>query len=98
MAHFGEEWNKPDRSDHYAMQIAMEVRRVLHKNPANVQLDHMKIPFGPVYEKDKKPRKVTWEEREEATRVAKAAWASRLGNVTKKTPVKEPLRKKNDRS
>lgn len=98
MAYLGEEWNQPDRSDHYLMQIAMEVRRVLHKNPSSVKLDDMKIPFDPVHTKDGKvKRKVaTPEEREEATRVAKVAWGMRLGSATKKIVSKIPMGKRND--
>lgn len=32
------EWDKPSRSDAYAMQVAAEVRRVLHNKPRTVQL------------------------------------------------------------
>jgi hypothetical protein len=66
------------------MQIAMEVKRVLHRNPGNVKLEHFKIPFVPAHEGKKPKRKATQEEREEATRIAKAAWAARLGSGVKK--------------
>lgn len=39
------EFETPSRSDYYLMQIAQEVRRVLHKNPAKVMLDHFLLKF-----------------------------------------------------
>lgn len=36
---------EPSRSDYYAMQIAMEVRRVLSKHPNQIKLSHFKLKF-----------------------------------------------------
>lgn len=38
------EWNRPSRSDHYAMQTAYEVRYFLAKQKPRT-LDPMRIPF-----------------------------------------------------
>lgn len=40
-----DEWNNPSRADHYAMQAAAETRRQFRKNPAQVKLEDLKIPF-----------------------------------------------------
>lgn len=40
-----DEWNRPDRSDHYQMQTALEVRRVLMDDKSSVQLNDMKVEF-----------------------------------------------------
>lgn len=36
---------EPNRTDHYLMQIAMEVRRVLSKHPGRIKLSHFKLKF-----------------------------------------------------
>lgn len=45
MEWFAQQWNEPDRADHYAMQIAAEIRRVLHSKPATVRTDHFALKF-----------------------------------------------------
>jgi hypothetical protein len=40
-----EEWNTPDRSDHYQMQSAMESCRGRLKNPAQVKLEDFRLKF-----------------------------------------------------
>ncbi len=40
-----EEWDKPSRSDNYLMQIAMEVERVLSKNPNKIQMKSKLLKF-----------------------------------------------------
>jgi hypothetical protein len=39
------ELDKPDRSDHYAMQVACEVRRVLARNPRGIQVGDFRLRF-----------------------------------------------------
>lgn len=39
------QWNRPDRADHYQMQTACEVRRVLAKDPNSIQPKQFNIPF-----------------------------------------------------
>jgi len=77
LADYGEEWNQPDRHDHYLMQIAAEIRSIFNKN---VTIDKLKIPFKSTT--DTKRKVATKEEREEATRLAKAAWSARLKTTT----------------
>ena len=40
-----EEWNQPSRSDHYLMQIACEVRRVLSGKPNLIQPHIFRLKF-----------------------------------------------------
>lgn len=43
----GHEWNRPNRTDHYLMQLGAEVRRLFSKNPASIGIDKLKIDFRP---------------------------------------------------
>jgi hypothetical protein len=63
------QFNEPSRSDHYAMQVAQYVRLANSKKGARVRLTDMRIERTFRSE----PKSV-----EEATRLAKAAWAARL--------------------
>mgnify|MGYP001574194689 FL=1 len=86
-----QQWNEPDRSDNYAMQIAAEVKRfreAFSKNPQAVALADMKIPFGRSSDQPQslytKPiEELTPEEteirRRAAATLSKARWAGRLG-------------------
>ena len=40
-----EQWQHPDRSDHYLMQIACEVRRVLASQPGKIMPSDFQIKF-----------------------------------------------------
>lgn len=62
-----DEFDRPNRSDHYLMLIAAEVRRVLSKNPNLIKLNDFKLNF-------KDPPELTLEE---ATRISKARVAAR---------------------
>lgn len=62
--------NRPSRADHYAMQVAAEIRRGNSKNPRKVSLDHFKIPFQRQRARAARPRTV-----EEATAASKARWS-----------------------
>lgn len=73
-----EQWNRPDRTDHYLMLIATSVQRVLAKHPNKIQLSHNKLTFG---KQERKPAS-----KEQAAAVAKAAWISRM---TKPVVIKE---------
>lgn len=71
------QWNRPSRSDHYLMQIAMQVRRVLAKHPKKIKLEHFKVPF-----KFKRVATVTPKGNTAyKTEVSKSVWASRFGGV-----------------
>ncbi len=39
------QWNRPSRSDHYAMSIATEVRRSYVAEPKKVVMADMRVPF-----------------------------------------------------
>lgn len=40
-----EQWNRPDRNDHYLMQIAVTIQRLLAKNPKSIKLSNFKLSF-----------------------------------------------------
>lgn len=40
-----EQWNRPDRNDHYLMQIAVTIQRLLSKNPRSIKLGNFKLSF-----------------------------------------------------
>lgn len=63
-----DEWNRPDRADHYAMLVAAEVRRSRVQNPADVHPKDMRIEFG-----DGETRPKTDEERKNDGAMTKAA-------------------------
>ena len=65
MEWLAEEWNRPDRTDHYLMLLAAETRAGRVKNPKNIKLEHFKLRFG-----SQKPLSV-----EQATEISKARWA-----------------------
>jgi len=67
----GLQWDRPDRTDQYLMQIACEVVRSRVKDPAKVKLSHFKLDFG----RSGRERPVT---REQATRWSQAAWFSSM--------------------
>lgn len=74
MAWLERQWNEPDRADHYRMQIAQEVCRVLAKNKASITLGKFKIPFGWVKKKEKEKEKSKSEMLEQKTSQAKSRW------------------------
>lgn len=61
------QWNEPNRSDHYAMQIVQAIRQMFNKS--DVSLGSQKIPF-----KFQRPEEV---EQDKATRDAAAARLSK---------------------
>lgn len=69
-------WNSPDRTDHYLMQVAAEVRRGRVKNPASVSVDDLKLPFKVVAADPPPPSP------ESASARSKAGWSAALGGVT----------------
>lgn len=80
-----QQWNKPSRTDHYLMQIAMEVRRPNVKGSKNLKMKDFVIKFtsqdGRVGSKLSK---------EQATAFSKAKWLSAFGGKTKIREVKVP--------
>lgn len=65
-----EQNTQPDKKDHYLMQIAAEVRRVLSRNPRRVKLSDFVLTF--VQEKPKLTK-------EQATAISKNRWLGWLG-------------------
>lgn len=78
------EQDRPDSTQHYLMQIAMEVRRVLSKNPNSIKLNDFKLSFKRKGEKTTGSLGYT---KEQATAWAKARWMGLTGllkNVKKR--------------
>lgn len=51
------QWDSPDRSDYYLMQVACEVRRVLSRDPRAISISDFKLQFreaGPAVRRDSK--------------------------------------------
>lgn len=78
LVHFDNEWNTPDRADHYLMLLITEVRRMFAKNPNSIKLEDAKIEFKSA---DTKPVLGISddEKRKQAAAFAKAKW---LGMMT----------------
>lgn len=69
-----QEWSHPSRSDHYAMQVACQVARVLSKNPGNIKIQDFHLPFGD-YGKERQKKQTD----AEIAKEAKASWAAIIG-------------------
>jgi len=67
-----EQMNEPSRSDHYLMQIALEIKSIFGKR---LKLSEMKIPF----ETRKRPTKVPETDKASMIEAIKARW---IGWVT----------------
>lgn len=80
-----EEWNRPDRTDHYLMQVGVEVRRVLSREPNSHKLDDMRLEFKrPEPEPDPKTaagRRRIEELRVEQTKKSQSGWAWLIGKA-----------------
>jgi hypothetical protein len=82
LAWLEKQWNEPDRTDHYLMMIANEVRNVLNKKKP-VDLKPWRIPFKWQPKKPERTGPFTQEEKDRATRIAVARWSGIVGgNVT----------------
>lgn len=64
---------RPSKDNWYAMQIALEVRRVLHSNPNSVTLDGMRLKFT------QKNAETTEEHKRNQLELAKRMWVGRVG-------------------
>ena len=71
-AWLAEQWNQPDRTDHYLAQVACEVRRGNAKKPRAVKLEHLILEF-------KQSRKGQRVSREEAAARSKSRWIALAG-------------------
>jgi hypothetical protein len=84
-----EQWDCPDRTDHYLMSIAAEVRRGNAKNPRQVEVDHLRLKFKTAQTSSKRqstggPHDVSLSSREHRRNLAlvsKAVWLSRMTMV-----------------
>jgi hypothetical protein len=70
-----EEWERPNRTDQYLMQVALEVVRGRMKNPRKAELQNFRLTF-----KGKKTLKRPKLTKEQVTIYSKARW---LGMMTK---------------
>jgi|TARA_R110000824_G_scaffold89320_1_gene219036 hypothetical protein len=87
MRHFKEELNQPSRSDHYLMQIAQEVKRVLSKRPTKIKMKDFFLTFG----NPEKKKTLTLEEK---TKESKSFWGllktvNTLGTKVAKPPTQK---------
>lgn len=63
-----EQWNRPSRTDHYLMQIGMEVAkapaRVWGTDPKELTVNHWKLEFGQVKPEVRQPKPTAAQESE----------------------------------
>jgi hypothetical protein len=69
-----DEWNRPDRTDHYLMLLNTTVTRLFHKTPMSVRLEQSKLEFSTGGKS--KPSK---EEMDRRVAASKAAWGAAAG-------------------
>lgn len=77
-----EQWNEPERSDWYLMQIAAEIRQFRYgfsKHPQAVKLKDMKLPFKTKMEVAAAEQNKELSERE--MQRIETAWMARLGLI-----------------
>lgn len=67
--------NVPDKTDHYLMQIACEVRRVLAKHPRQIKIEDFKLTFS--NQANKHPKALTKEGKIEAS---KSMWLGMMNS------------------
>ena len=68
-----EEYDRVTKTEHYLMQIAMEIRRVLHSSPNSIQLNEFEIDF---VKQDGEQQKASEEQKLASS---KAVWFGRVG-------------------
>lgn len=68
------EWNRPDRSDYYAMQIAAEIRALFSNKPVKLDQFHVSFTFGDAQQSSDQGMT-----KEKAASIAKAKWIGRFG-------------------
>lgn len=84
-AWFDGEWHRPSLSDHYSMQIAQEVRRVLSRKPNSIKLEHFKLQF-------ERPTEKTEEDEQRQLEIDKSVWAFRLSAAHSRSVLREKKR------
>jgi hypothetical protein len=81
-----EEWNRPDRTDHYLMQIAAEIRRN-GKIPIEVTTDQFRLPFvfgddaGPAGEESATRPPAPTLTKEQASEIARQRLEAKIGKA-----------------
>ena len=95
LAWFEQELNNPDRTDHYLMQIAYEVKWGNVKDGKSLKLDHFKLPFKRVKAKSVAPSAKRKETKQEATARAKAIWMMRMDMAKRARRTLKSRRKSN---
>lgn len=75
------EWDRPSRSDHYAMQVSAVVREGHVKPGTKVRTEDFRLKFSPDRPVGDKPGV---RDADETARKAAAAWGARLGAVSEK--------------
>ncbi len=75
-----EEWEHPNSTQYYLMQIAQEVRRVLTKKPGQVKLEHFKMEFSRAVQPPAKSKPA----KEKLARYVKSKWKAAVGLVKSK--------------
>lgn len=75
MEFFLQERQQPSKTEYYLMRIAMEVQRVLSKDPKKIKLNDFKLSFD-VKDEDPKERKRKQRQKMEQS---KAAWLGSVG-------------------
>ena len=79
-----EQWNRPDLTDMYLMQVACEVRRVLSQKPNDIKLEHFRLKFETGKPKASNGQAVTGGlTKEQKENLVKQMWMARLGGPGK---------------
>lgn len=63
-----EQWDEPDRHDHYIMDLSMQVASILNKKASSLKLSMFKLKFGSTEDQEK-----------EDVEKSKSRWRSWLG-------------------
>lgn len=82
LAWLDQQWERPDRTDYYLMQIAAEVRKVLAKNRKQIEIEHFGIP-STFWDRLFKRKPATPPEQQKVSKaqaaISKATWFAFLG-------------------
>ncbi len=75
-----EEWEHPNPTQYYLMQIAQEVCRVISKKPEKIKLEHFKMQFSRAVQPPPKPKAV----KDRMTEYTKLKWKMAVGLIKPK--------------
>lgn len=82
MTYLDSEWNKPNRSDYYLMQIALEIRRFMvgfSKGGKDPDMNDLVLPFTAQKNEHESEKEITPEEIKNRAEISKATWFARTG-------------------